>query len=179
MAANYIAISLPQKPRLVPWITLVDIGDERFQFRAPQFVYTLQSDLFIQAFELVRPLLDGNHTIKEITSAGGSAYLPSTILFLLKILRAHGLLQEGSLPSFKNLASDNADGIERQLCFLSQFNPDSHSAMSMLQQARVGLVGSTQLKTHIQNSIESINIKQIEDIELVSIEQGKKKITRN
>jgi len=173
MAADYIAISLPQKPRLVPWVTVVDLGDERLQFRAPQFVYTLQSDLFIQAFELISPLLDGSHTVKEITSGGGSAYLPDTILFLLKILRRHGLLQEGSIPVSQNLASDNIDEIERQLSFLSKFNPDSFGTISMLQQARVGLVGSAQLKNHILNSIESISINQTVNVELVSIEQKK------
>jgi bacteriocin biosynthesis cyclodehydratase domain-containing protein len=136
-------------------------------------VYTLQSQLFINAFEIIRPLLDGNHSVEKITSAGGSTLLPTTIIFLLKILRANGLLQEGDISLLPPLEAKVISQNKGQLDYFSQFTPDSQNVLTSLLQARVGLVGSKKLKACIQNSIKSMGITQIEDIDSIFIEPEK------
>jgi bacteriocin biosynthesis cyclodehydratase domain-containing protein len=165
MAVKYAETPLPKKPLLVPWVTLVDLGDERLQFRAAEFAYTLQSDFLINAFNIIKPLLDGRHTVEEIIPSGEPAYLPTTILFLLKMLRANGLLQEADVSLQPPLTPADLDRFERQLRFLSHFAPDSQGVLALLRQAKVGVIGSNLLKTCIQNSIRDTGIDQIVDLE--------------
>jgi len=94
-AVTYLETSLPQKPRLAPWVNLVDLGDELLQFRAPDFVFTLRSNFLINIFKTIQQLLDGSHTVDEISSACDSDIQPTTVTFLLKMLCANGLLQAG------------------------------------------------------------------------------------
>ena len=165
MAVRYAETGLPRKPRLVPWVTLVDLGDERLQFRGAEFAYTLQSDFFIKAFNIIKPLLDGSHTVEEITPSGEPAYLPTSILFLLKMLRANGLLQEGDCSPQTSLTPEDLEENDRSLRFFSHFVPDSQGVLASLRQARVSVVGSSELKTCIQNSIRDTGINQIVDLE--------------
>ena len=91
---DYLNVSLPRRPRLAPWAFLVNLGDDRLQFRGAEFNFTLHNITFVEAFYEIQPLLNGNHSPEEISSSSQKKFLPTTILFLLKILRANGLLQE-------------------------------------------------------------------------------------
>ncbi|GJL78056.1 MAG: hypothetical protein NPINA01_10450 [Nitrospinaceae bacterium] len=165
MAVRYAETGLPRKPRLVPWVTLVDLGDERLQFRGAEFSYTLQSEFFINAFKIIKPLLDGGHSVEKITASAEPAYLPTSILFLLKMLRANGLLQEADHARFPSLSPEELEKNERFLRFFSHFAPDSQGMLASLRQARVGVVGSRELKTCIQNSIRDTGVNQLIDFE--------------
>ena len=102
---EYIEISIPKRPLISPWITVVDIGDRRLQFRGAEFLFTLRHPLFVEIFDKIKLLLDGGHTVDEISFAVDPSILPTTVIFLLKILRAHGILQEGDLPLPSGLTS--------------------------------------------------------------------------
>ena len=121
IAVRYAKTPLPRKPRLVPWITVVDLGDKRLQFRAQEFAYTLQNPLFIDLLQIIKPLLDGNHTVDEITVAGGPRFFPTTVSFFLKMLRSHGLLQEGDGSSHPSLTPQDLERNDGSLRFLSHF----------------------------------------------------------
>ena len=53
---EYALVSLPHKPRLVAWVTLVDLADDRLQFRGAEFAYTLHHKLFIEVFQAILPM---------------------------------------------------------------------------------------------------------------------------
>jgi hypothetical protein len=136
MAAKYVETPLPLYPRLADWVHLVDLGDERLQFRAPQFVFTLQSDLLINTFQFIKPMLDGNHCTDDIASSGGEEFLPTTILFVLKMFRAHGLLQEARVDEEYSSSSEDVLKFKKQIRFFSQFIPDAEKILLSLQKEK-------------------------------------------
>ncbi len=165
IAVRYAETPLPRKPRLVPWITLVDLGDNRLQFRAQEFAYTLHNSLFIDLLEIIKPLLDGNHSVDEIAAAAGRRYLPTTVSFFLKMLRSHGLLQEGDCSSHPSLTPQDLEQNDGSLRFLSHFEADSQGLLTSLREARLGLLGAGRLTNSIRNSFETIGIHRITDLE--------------
>jgi bacteriocin biosynthesis cyclodehydratase domain-containing protein len=165
IAVRYAETPLPRKPRLVSWVTVVNLGDDRLQFRSQEFAYTLQNSLFIDLLEIIKPLLDGNHTVDEITTAGEPRFLPTTVSFFLKMLRSHGLLQEGDCSSHPSLTPQDLEQNDGTLRFLSHFEADSHGLLASLKEARVGLLGAGQLMNSIRNSLEAIGIHQIADLD--------------
>jgi bacteriocin biosynthesis cyclodehydratase domain-containing protein len=155
-AARYAGIQLPDRPRLAPWLVAVDLGDARLQLRSAESSHTLTHPLLIQVFRGIEKILDGRHTVAEIASSVGSDVLPTTVVFLLKLLQGKGLLQ----PGFEEIAPDGSEQARwpRQLIFLSHFVQDPASAQSMLAKARVGLVGSGELRQMISAAIGSIGV---------------------
>lgn len=154
---EYANIPLPEKPCLVPWVSLIDLGDDRLQFRGSSFAFTLGHSLLIGAFHQIRDFLDGCHEVEEIASSGGEAYFPTTIIFLLKMLRAHGLLHEYHpiLLSPKNIIE------KRQVLFLSHLLQDSGQANDSLSISKLGLIGEGHLANEIESSLTSIGIKKL------------------
>ncbi len=169
-AVKYVSISLPQKPRLAPWVTFVALGENRLQLRGAEFTYTLNHELFIEVLDVIRPLLNGDHSVEEIASSGGQTYLPTTITFLLKMLRANGLLQEGNVPPPTPLKSEDLIRHENLIQFLSHYVSNPVGSLVLLKEAKVAVIGSNSLKTRIQNSLydngidPSLNIQDDIDI---------------
>ncbi len=160
-ALKYATIPLPEKPRLAPWVTVIDLGDDRIQFRGAEFAFTLRHDLFIGAFEAVRPLLNGQHKLEEITASGGEIYLPTTISFLLKILRANGLLQEGNVPPPFPLNPEDLTEYEKQIQFFSHYLNNPVGALASLREARIALIGEEILLEAIQNALAGMGARPV------------------
>jgi bacteriocin biosynthesis cyclodehydratase domain-containing protein len=164
-AVKYATIPLPQKPRLAPWVTFVDLGNDRLQLRGAEFSYTLRHDLFIKTLEFIRPLLNGDHEVEEIASSGGETYLPTTITFLLKMLRANGLLQEGNVPPPAPLKSEDLNRHENFIQFLSHYVSNPVGSLALLKGAKVGVIGSHFLKISIQSSLSSVGVDSAPEIQ--------------
>ncbi len=164
-ALEYATIPLPQKPKLAPWITIVDLGDNRIQLRGAEYVFTLNHPLFIEVFESVRPLLDGNHSLEEITTSGGDVYLPTSISFLLKMLRANSLLQEGNVAPPSPLTANDLEKHESLIQYLSHYVSDPVGALALLKETKLGIIGSSSLSKAIQNSLVEIGIDPVFEID--------------
>lgn len=158
-------ISLPLKPRLAPWATLVCLGDSRIQFRGSDFFYTLRHPLFTETFHAISHLLDGQHNLEEIINSGGKEFLPTTISFLLKMLRANGVLQEGNVPLPLHFSPEKAADYDQQIQFFSHFSKEPSSVLASIHQAHIGVVGQNQLKSVITNSLLSLGIIKINDLD--------------
>ena len=171
-AIEYAETPLPVKPRLVPWVTCLDLGDDRLQFRAADYKFTLRSKLFIDVFEAIRPLLDGHHSQEQVCASCGEDILPTTVIFLLKILRANGLLQEGEVIPPLPLTPSEVTENHRILRFLSQFVLDSSSVLASLRKARVGVMGSSALKALVLNALKNTGIDQAFDLKSLSANNG-------
>jgi len=168
-ARRYAGANFPTKPRLVPWVSLVDLGDERLQFRAADFCYTLHSDLFINLFKSIHPFLNGSHTFEGICSACDKEAPAEVIIFLLKALRDQGLLQEGErLKGFFADREPVAD-LDKKLNFFSRFVPDSQSILQSLFQAKIRIVGSDDLKFLTQKALVEAGIPNYQCPEPLSV----------
>lgn len=167
--SDYLAVTLPSRPRLAPWARLMELEDGRLQFCGAEFSYALRNDLLIDTFRAIQPLLDGNHDVEEIADAGGKEIFPTTIVFLLKVLRAHGLLQESPAsslsPAHSEVPFQKMGGIQ----FFSHFVSDAPGSWDKLRQFRVGVVGAKSLKDLVQSSLGSMGIEQMVKIGLSSI----------
>jgi bacteriocin biosynthesis cyclodehydratase domain-containing protein len=166
-AVKYANISLPQNPRLAPWISFIDLGNDRLQLRGAEFSYTLTHDLFIQALEAIRPLLNGDHGVEEIASSGGQTYLPTTITFLLKMLYANGLLQEGNVPPPAPLNSEDIKKYENLTQFLFHYVSNPVGSLALLKSAKVSVIGSHSLRAFIQDSLRGVGIDPKTEIQTI------------
>lgn len=162
-AARYAGLQLPNRPRLAPWLLVVDLGDARLQLRSAESSHTLAHPLLIKAFRRIETLLDGRHTVNDIVSAVDAGVLPTTVVFLLKLLQGRGLLQ----PGVGETALDEKEETRwrRQLRFLSHFVPDASSAQSRLAKAHVGLAGSPgDLREQISAALASIGTSRVTEL---------------
>ncbi len=156
-AIKYSYISLPEKPLLMPWVTWINLGDDQLQFRGSKFTFSLLHPLFIGAFFKIQPLLNGTHSVGEIASSGGEAFLPTTIDFLLRMLRANGILQE----AHPFLLSPETNPKKRSTLFLSHILQDAGHSLEILSNIRLGLMGQGSLADDINLSLSSMGIENI------------------
>ncbi len=166
---DFVTISLPKNPRLAPWISLVNLGDDRIQLRGAEFSFTLRHKLFVEVLQGIHPMLDGAHTLDEIVSSGGPKFLPTTITFLLKILRANGALQEGSVEASSSLTSEDLHKLEPQIQFLSHLTTDPVNTLALMQESRIAVMGSTSIKTWIKEAFVVTGFTPLLDIEIPNI----------
>jgi bacteriocin biosynthesis cyclodehydratase domain-containing protein len=168
VTADYVTVPLPRKPRLAPWVTLVDLGDNRMQLRGAEYSFTLQHPVFIETFQSVQTLLDGQHTVEEIISSCDPKYLPTTITFLLKMLRSNGILQEGVISPPPSLTPENLKENESQVQFFSHFVLDPVGTLDLLYNARVALIGSDALTSRVQQGLVGMGFGSLVRIEGLS-----------
>jgi bacteriocin biosynthesis cyclodehydratase domain-containing protein len=161
--AHYAALGLPDRPRLAPWIVAVDLGDNRLQLRSGESAHTLAQPLLIRIFRRIQNALDGYHTVDEVASLAGSDVLPTTVAFLLKLLQGKGLLQSGAGET--PLEEADRARWQSQLRFLGHFVQDAPGAHVMLTKARVGLVGSANLRHAISCSLGSIGVDGVSEMD--------------
>jgi bacteriocin biosynthesis cyclodehydratase domain-containing protein len=163
MAVQYARTPLPKRPRLAPWVTWIDLGDDRLQFRSAEHFYlTLRHPFFIEVFHRIAPLLDGGHAVAEIGAAGGEAIQSTTVVFLLQMLAANGLLQDAEADDAMP-AADRAKW-ERQLRFLGRLTSNPIAAHRQLSRARVGVLMADDLGRAIASELEAMAVGEIVEI---------------
>jgi len=168
IAPDYLKISLPRNPRLAPWIQAVDLGDNRLQLRGAEHAFTIQHPLFIEIFNFLQPLLSGTHSQATLIKKTKGQYLPDTVLFVLKLLRANGALQEGAIPPSKLLTKKALKHFDPQIQFLSHFTQDPVQVFTQLQSAHILILGSPLFSEIIKTSLTSAGFKNLKtlDVEL-------------
>ncbi len=159
--SRYAGFPLPKRPRLAPWAVVIDLGDGRLQFRSPQFSFTLGHTFFIDIFLKIQPLLDGEHNAEDIAEAGGQGIQSTSVLFLLKMLAAVGLLQEAEAP--EGLKSESLS-LNRQIQFWGLRNNNPWSVQAALSRAQIALLGSTELSDAIAAALASMGITAVQRI---------------
>jgi bacteriocin biosynthesis cyclodehydratase domain-containing protein len=159
LAARLARVELPARPRLAPWATAVELGDERLQLRGAELTYTLRHPFLTGVYRTIAPLLDGSRTLEEIAQAGGPDVDDATVVFLLKLLQAHGFLQPGGdgATSPEALAP-----WERQLRFIAHFVPDAAAAQAALLGARVTVFGDAGLSAAVAAALGSVGVAALE-----------------
>lgn len=143
-------VVLPKKPLLAPWVAVIDLGENRRQLRSADFVFTLSNPLFVTVFDRIRNLLDGRHTFDEIASLLPSI-APTTIEFLLKLLRANGVLQAAEHLDADLELSDSEHR------YLAHFG-DAGTFQRGLAEASVAVVGRGELASVVATTLRSTGI---------------------
>lgn len=159
LAARLARVELPARPRLAPWATAVEVGDGRLQLRGAELAYTLRLPWLARAFRAVEPLLDGSRTVEEVAGGAAPDADETTVVFLLKLLRAHGFLQTG--PNGETTREALAPW-ERQLCFIAHAVPDAAAAQAALLSARVTVFGEEALSAAVASALGSVGIAALE-----------------
>jgi bacteriocin biosynthesis cyclodehydratase domain-containing protein len=156
---SLIAVRLPEQPRLAPWLTRVDLGDDRVQLRAVDFALTISDPLLANAFRHVEPMLDGRHALEEIVSAGEPLYLRGTVEIVLKMLRQRGALQEGKAAP--ELGADTRRRFEMALRLFAHHTNDADAVLVKLQQAKVIVHGDPELCPEIGRALDSMGVGHV------------------
>ena len=159
---EYAALDLPDRPRLAPWLVAVPLGDSRLQLRSSESSHTLDQPLLIEVFLKIRDALDGHHTVSELILRAGPSVMPTTVVFLLKMLQGKGLLQHGVGEAL--LDAQERARWQSQLRFLDHFLEDASNTHAMLTKARIGLVGSAGLCQEVSSSLNSIAVCGISNL---------------
>jgi len=155
----YAGIDVPDQPSLVSWASLVELGDGRVQFRCADFAFTLAHPVFVTALRRITARLDGQHTISEIAASAGSDIAPTTVVFLIKILRANGLIQAGGV---------GVSGHDpRYTEFLSHFG-DADVLHRALAHAQVDVVGAGELADCTRGALKSVGIGQLRSFDSIT-----------
>jgi bacteriocin biosynthesis cyclodehydratase domain-containing protein len=162
LAARYAELDIPSRPRLSPWVAAVDVGDDRLQLRSSESVSTLTHPLLIRIFHRIQPLLDGRHTLDEIAAAAGADVQPTTVHFVLKLLKGRGLLQAG--PENDDPADPRLTAWTPQLRFLSHFLEDAIAAQRAIGNARVGIAGTGELSRAVADALHSIGLEDLVEV---------------
>jgi bacteriocin biosynthesis cyclodehydratase domain-containing protein len=159
-ALSDVAITpLPERPRLAPWLTFVELGDGRLQLRASDFTMTLSEPLLAKALRQVAPVLDGEHTVSQICATGAPAYLPGTVLFVLKLLAQGGALHEGA-PA-PELSARARTELEPALRLFAHYTRTPERTLARLQQAVVVVGGSGELVRRVADSLTASGVGRV------------------
>jgi bacteriocin biosynthesis cyclodehydratase domain-containing protein len=157
VAAQVARVELPRRPLLAPWATVVELGDDRIQLRGAEHAYTLRHAFLVDVFRAVAPLVDGTRTADELAAAAPVGVEPTTVVFLLKLLQANGLLQEAGTVDAGEL-----DAWAPQLRFLAHFVPDAAAAQAALLSARVRVAGSGAVAAAVASTLGSVGVTALE-----------------
>jgi bacteriocin biosynthesis cyclodehydratase domain-containing protein len=151
-----LAVALPKKPRLPSWALPVDLGDGRLQFRSPRSVLTVATRELVELFCRLRDQLDGSLTVDELISRAPDGVDPKQVVVLLKILRAHGFLQEGAVPA----ALLEADVLSHQgvLTVLGQLGEEPLLTYARLRAARVLLTGDGGISRYVAEALDDCGV---------------------
>jgi bacteriocin biosynthesis cyclodehydratase domain-containing protein len=154
--ARYAGVEVPRHPRLVPWVVVADIGDGRLELRGSDVTLRLGHPLLAEVFRGVAPLLDGCHTLAELTEPVADDLEATSVALVLKMLRANGLLQEGQASA--GVPGSVLGTWQRQIDFLAHFHRAAAAAQAALLRARVEIVGDGELADALSAALRSIGI---------------------
>jgi bacteriocin biosynthesis cyclodehydratase domain-containing protein len=160
---------LPERPRLVPWLAFVELGDGRLQLRATDFAFTIPDPMLADVVRHLRELLDGSRSVEELTGSGGAAFLPGTILFVLKLLRQRGVLQEAAQPA---LEAEDRDRFAPALRFFSHHTSAPEEVLGRLRQARVTLTGDPALGRQLADTLAEMGVGFVESTDAADAHLG-------
>lgn len=156
-------VEVPALPQLAPWLTVVRLGDGRIDLRATNFNYSLRQEMFVEAFNLVEPLLDGHHDVDAITRFGREFVDEAIISFLLKLLVANSCLFDAT----PDLATNEIDPTHHeQTLYLSRFTARSNNMQMALKSAHVRVLGDGALASIVIDQLVQCGVGRVSDVSL-------------
>jgi bacteriocin biosynthesis cyclodehydratase domain-containing protein len=142
---------VPERPLLAPWYRLVGDGD-RLLLEHGQVVVVLEGGAVSTLLPHLLPLLDGTRTIDDLVARLGPPVRPAVEL-ALSTLAQHGLLTAG--PDAPEDARETAHA------FAALFDVVPRVAAERLQEARVGVVGSSPTADDVARLLQAGGIRKL------------------
>jgi bacteriocin biosynthesis cyclodehydratase domain-containing protein len=162
--ARYASVPVPSRPLLVPWVKPVEIGDGLIELRSPEAFYPLRNQLMATAFRAVGDRLDGAHEAEALAAQPAPGLEPTTIIFLLKMLRSLGLLLDRS--------EIEGDGASReQSLFLSNFTAVPTAVQRRLAAASVAVTGPEALTGRVVRRLQAVGCRRAAPIVASALER--------
>jgi bacteriocin biosynthesis cyclodehydratase domain-containing protein len=134
----------------------VDLGDGRVQLRSAHNVLTLGEDLLARVYLDLYQQIDGSAGVDDLSRRGGPDTLPSTVVFLLKVLRANGFLEDATPPPL--LEPRDITDYEQPLRVLGQIGSEPLAVLAQLRSARVLITGRGPLAAVVSRALEDCAI---------------------
>jgi len=114
----------------------------------------------VELFYQIKPRLDGRLGLNEILEFNPEKYLPTTVSFLLKILKLNGVLQEGISVALKDAASSELEEEESRNQFFSHFALDPGGLAQVQRKSRLAVVGSPSLVPMVVDQLEKSGFQE-------------------
>jgi len=154
-AAEYASATIPEHPKLAPWVVPFDLGDGRLQLRGSVSTFTLPHPLFSSIFRRIQKYLDGSRTAEGVVDTVGEEADRSTAIFLLKMLAAHGLLVAGS-----DLRSSRLS--DKQLNFFQQMGREAIREVAALETKTLRIVAEDTTAALIASLFRQAGLSRLE-----------------
>jgi bacteriocin biosynthesis cyclodehydratase domain-containing protein len=152
-AAVCAAAKVPAYPILAPWVQHVPLDDERSQLVGHNFSLSLKHKFLNDAFVQVRPYLTGEYPSEEIIKKVKPPLLPTTALFVLKMLAENSLLMsEQAKPAISTNTRDLA------LFFAQASLGEIGPALDAVKAFNVHLIGDSRICGELRNQFTRLEI---------------------
>jgi bacteriocin biosynthesis cyclodehydratase domain-containing protein len=163
--ARHASVEIPARPLLVPWVRPIELGDGLIELRSPETFYPLRHQILSAAFRAVGDRLDGTQEVETIAADPPDDLEPTTILFLLKLLRSLGLLLDGA-------EVENGGGARGQLLFLGNFTVAPGVVQRRLAAATVEVAGPEALAELILRRLRVAGCERAARVAVAALGEG-------
>lgn len=138
--ARVAGVDVPEMPRLPGWVRWTSPATDLTLLRGDETLLPIKGELFGRIARSILPELDGARNAEDLSQIPMEGIQPTTILFFLKVLAAHGFLQPGGLPRNETAVAGKAE-LSALLGPLTA-EDDTGSLVEHLRSRKIGLVSS-------------------------------------
>ncbi len=150
--------NLPTKPRIKDsWCV---IPTEKYVLFRGKGIFKVEGESLIEFIEVLLPLLDKGHTLKDILSILDE-YREEDIVKALTLLNNEGILEEASTKIPKNLSRNELKHYESSLEYFSRCSEDKYKSQSNLKKAKVAVIGAGALGWSIASSLAGSGVGKV------------------
>ena len=136
--ARVAGIDIPEHPRLPEWVSWTSSATDLTLLRGDETLLPIKGELFGRIARSILPELDGTRQADDLSRLPIEDIQPTTILFFLKVLAAHGFLEPGGPSRHGRKAAGDAE-LAALLASLSA-QDDTLPLVRHLQSRNIGLV---------------------------------------
>lgn len=177
---NDVDLQLPQRPRLIPELIQVPIGDDGVLFVGGENYQVLRGRSARRVVAVIGPLLDGNRTLDEIVVA--AKWSRTDVRDVVSLLCSRGLLEDGAIK-VPGASAEVASYLGRY-ADVSRANANRGVALSRLAQCVVGVRGPASWTRFAAEALLLAGVGEVRsngegDVDLVLSSGGERHVARN
>lgn len=136
--ARVAGVDVPEMPRLPGWVSWTSPATDLTLLRGDETLLPIKGELFGRVARAILPELDGMRSSEVLARLSIKDVQPTTILFFLKVLAAHGFLEHGG-PLRHEAAAAGDSELAALLAPLTA-RDETGTLVRHLQDRRIGLV---------------------------------------
>jgi thiazole/oxazole-forming peptide maturase SagC family component len=156
---------LTKKLRFRKYFYTIPMDKERWQLRTGGQISMLSGRSVADLIPLILPLLDGNHTIKEIIFSLSDRVDQKVVLQVLDILNKKRFLEDASEERSFEIFDEGLKRYVQQILLFSHTCDDKYERQDDLKRARILIIGLGQIGTEVLCSLASSGIGKITGVD--------------